>query len=169
LLTRADGAGTYTYTDYDANDRAHMVEGPWGGTVNYTYDALGRVHSTQVGSGEATTNNYDLLGRPSTVSVGTRVFTDSYTGADTVPDSLTRANGSVTSYGYNKLYMLNDIKNKKSDGTVLNEYAFTYDRLCRKDTEAVADGNAAISFTGSAVSYTNNDVNQTPAALSTTF
>ena len=162
LLTRADGAGTYTYIDYDINDRAHTVEGPWGGTVTYTYDALGRVHATQVGSGEATTYNYDLLGRLTSVSVGTRAFTDSYTGADTVPARLDRPGGNHTDYTYDNLSRLKDITSKTPGGAVISANAFTYNKAHMRTVETVTNG-AAMSLPVGSIAYgTANSVNQLP-------
>lgn len=58
LLTKADGAGTWSYA-WDYENRLVEVGTPQGATVTYKYDALGRRVERRPGGGVATAFTYD--------------------------------------------------------------------------------------------------------------
>jgi len=131
---------------------------PWSNNIKFSYDGLGRLHTVQVNDGEIAAYAYDVLGRLSTVTVGARVFTYTYTGANTVPDHLTRPNGSVTYYTYDNLYRLMSIANQTSMGATINGNAYIYNKASMRTQETVTNGNPG--FTTNAATYSYNNVNQ---------
>ena len=154
-LYNTDATGTTSYTYYDGTAQVNTVDGPLtDDTLTYYYDGLGRVSKVEQQGADTMEYVYDTFGRLSTAKVGDRTRTYAYTGANKVPDSLTRPNGSITTYKYNNLYMLTEITN----GTI-DSYKFKYDALMRKGTET-ATGATPATFTAGSATYTHNSVNQ---------
>jgi YD repeat-containing protein len=58
--------------------------------------------------------------------MGAQSYTYGDTGVNPLVQSLTRPNGSVTSYQYDLLNRLTEISNTTSTNEVLNQHVFTY-------------------------------------------
>jgi YD repeat-containing protein len=77
------------------------------------------------------------LNRLTTVQAGTANHVYSYTGVNPLVQSLTRPNGSVTTYQYNGLNQLIEITNKTSTDEILKQHVFTYNSLDLRGSETI--------------------------------
>jgi RHS repeat-associated protein len=132
LATRTDNSGTHTYA-YDANDQLTGVTHPSASGLpdeSYTYDAAGNRTSWLGHSGV----RYDAANRLLTDGQHTYTYDDE--GRQTsVTD---KATGAITTYHWNALDQLIEVKNPTSDVT------YGYDALGNR---VVADTNGAKSYT----------------------
>ena len=135
LLTMTDGNGTTTYSYYPITNspgagRLQSVDGPWtNDVVTYTYDELGRV-STRAIDTQAVKLTYDALSRVSVVTNTLGSFTNLYYGATHRLGTNTMPNGQVAVLSYfptNQDLRLQTLHHKKSGGTTLSKFDYTYD------------------------------------------
>jgi len=132
-----DGVGTYLYA-YDANSRLLSIDGPWANdTITYQYDSEGRRTGVSVQGGLSTAITIDPLDRVTNVSNAGGSYTYSYSGASPLVNSLTRPNGSVTSYLYDTLSRLTGVTNKTSATAVISSYAYSYNAQGQRDSETI--------------------------------
>lgn len=140
-----DGTGTYQYA-YDANSRLLSIDGPWlNDTITYQYDNAGRRTGVSVQGGLATTVSIDPLDRVTAVSNTSGSYTYSYGGNTSLVNTLTRPNGSVTTYLFDTLTRLAGVTNKNSTASVLSSYAYSYNALGQRDSETIGVA-APLSF-----------------------
>jgi len=169
VISRTDGIGTWGY-GYDAESRLTSVDGPWANdTVTNTWYDNGQMESVQPGGGEKIWLHYDPVGRLEHIKPdNARTFTYTYpTGSPTpLPESLTRPNGSVTTYQFDNLKRLEAITNKKSDLQLINSDSFTYNSRDMRDSETVTNGTPITNFTANLTTYSYNNVNQLLSTLS---
>ena len=110
------------------------VDGPLANdTITYGYDELGRLGSRQIGGSARTeTQAFDALGRLTTLTNPLGNFSYIYDGVTRRPLSVTYPNGQQTSYGYLGNagdHRLQEIWNKKPDGSTLSKFDYTYDAV----------------------------------------
>ena len=98
-----------------------------------------------------TSNTYDALNRLKTVtdSQGTTTYDYDAIGRQT---KVTFSNGLTTEYSYDSRNRITNITHKKSDGTVLQSFAYTLD--------AVGNRTQIVEHSGRTVDYEYNSVNQ---------
>ena len=111
VTSRIDGIGTWGY-GYDAESNLTSVDGPWDNdTLSYVYDDIGRRTSVTPQGGETITYGYDNLSRLTHINPGSRTFSYTYTAnsPSPLPVSLTRPNGSFTTYQFDNLNRLLEI------------------------------------------------------------
>jgi len=135
-----------------------------GLTVSYNYDELNRVTSeTQLG--QTITYTYDDVGNRSTMNVpGVGNFHYYYDDlnrlaymvnhldqmteyeyfANDLRKKMTYHNGSYTEYAYDEVNRLDVITHKKSDGTVIESYDYSYDSM---------NNRVSVTYGGNTVSY----------------
>jgi len=158
-----DGIGTYKFT-YNANSWLETVDGPWeADTLTYTYDALGRRIGLEPQGREAIAYGYDNLNRLVEVKMGNAPFSYTYPDASASPllQSLTRPNGSYTTYGYEgPLKLLREVSNKNSAGQIINQFAYTYNEEDIRSSVTIINGSPMTSFQDQLVTYDYNKVNQ---------
>lgn len=104
------GTSTYVYDIIPNNQgqygyTSECTIDPLGNTVIKTYDKEGRLKTVQV-DGKTTTYNYDINGNRQSV-----VYSD----------------GSSETYTYYEDNTLKTLTNKKADGTIIDNYSYTYD------------------------------------------
>jgi len=169
LREMQDGMGTYKFT-YNANSWLETVNGPWeADALTYTYDALGRRIGLEPQGREAIAYGYDTLNRVVEVRVGNAPFTYTYPDASASPliQSLTRPNGSHTTYGYeDPLKLLREVSNKNSAAGIINQFAYTYNEQDLRSGETITNGSPIASFQDELVTYDYNKVNQLLSATS---
>jgi YD repeat-containing protein len=85
-----------------------------------------------------------------------------YTGVNPLVQSLTRPNGSTTTYQYNGLNQLTEILNKTSTDDILNQHVFTYNTLDLRGSETISGSAlpAMPSLPEETRDYAYNAVNQ---------
>jgi RHS repeat-associated protein len=139
VATMTDGTGTTTYGYHPVTvppalgaGRLQSVDGPLtDDTITYQYDPLGRVASRQIGSAANTqTQAFDELGRLTTLTNPLGAFAYTYEGLSGRPASLTYPNGMQVTwsyYGNEGDHRLQQIHNKRPDGTTLSKFDYTYD------------------------------------------
>jgi RHS repeat-associated protein len=161
-MSRADAIGTYLFS-YDANSRTLSVDGPWDNdTLTYTYDSLGRVSTIQQQGEETIHYTYDALFRLQEITKGGRSFVYNYSpgSASSLPESLTRPNGSRTDYLLDALKRLAKITNVKASSELINSNEFTYNSRDLRGSETVTNGDLIASFTENLTTYDYNNLNQ---------
>jgi RHS repeat-associated protein len=137
VSTMVDGTGTTTYgyhpiggTPPPGAGSLSSVDGPVSNdAITYTYDELGRVRSRAI-NGVALTYEYDALGRIGTENNVLGSFSYQYDGVTNRLDTVTYPNGQTTSYAYYSNsgdHRLQEIHHKKSGGTTLSKFNYTYD------------------------------------------
>lgn len=168
VTSRTDGIGTWGY-GYDAESRLLTVDGPWeNDTVTHSWYDNDQQESVQAAGSEKKWLYYDPVGRLEHIKPdNARTFTYVYpTGSPTsLPESLTRPNGSFTTYHYDPLKRLDEIANKKSDLQLINSDAFTYNSRDMRDSETVTNGTPITNFTANQTIYSYNTVNQLLSTL----
>ena len=147
LIKMTDALGDWTY-GYNANSDLTSVDGPWANdTITYTYDTLGRRTGMTPQGGAALTYVYDALNRLTRVQFGAAAtapaYVYGYSGASPLVQSLTRPNGSITTYAYNALHQVIDLKNATSTGAVLTRHQLAYNSRDVRDTEQIT-GSAVV-------------------------
>ena len=105
---------------YDANGNLLWVEDTSNNKINYYYDALNRVTDITNGSTFATIE---------------------YATCCSLRTKLTLGNGCYTEYDYDDARRLTKITNKKSDGTVISSWSYTYDDVGNVTSQTDKDSN----------------------------
>jgi YD repeat-containing protein len=176
LVTMTDGIGTYSYTYYD-NNKLQTIDGPWDDDmITYVYNELGHQTSLSVQldatNSRTITYKYDYdteypadadLGRLKSIQTDSGNFEYAYTGVNSLVQSLTRPNGSVTDYSYDtQLKWLDAITNNDSASALINSFSFTHNDKDLIDTETASYGYTVNPPNLQAVVniYQNNLVNQ---------
>jgi len=111
------GRGPLTYV-YDDAGRVTRLEDYDGGRNTYTYDAVDRLTSLLNPLSERTTWVYDAVGRIVT---------------------LTYATGAYTTQTYNAVGWTTQVAHRKSDGSVLETFDYTYDQVGNRLTRGTTD------------------------------
>ncbi len=106
-----------------------------------------------------TSNTYDALNRLKTVTdaQGTVTYDYDAIGRQT---KVTFSSGITTSYEYDSRNRITNITHKKSDGTVLQSFAYTYDTAGNRTQECTVGWAFLPTNTPRCVDYTYNEVNQ---------
>lgn len=137
LATVTDGYGTTTFaynpvgtTPQLGAGRLASIQGPWqNDTIAYQYDELGRVVGRSL-NGSTEQRGFDTLGRLASVSNPLGAFTYTYEGDTSRLSSVTAPNGMTSSFTYNAApgdRRLAGITYKRTDGTPISAFAYTYD------------------------------------------
>jgi RHS repeat-associated protein len=137
MATMSDGTGTTTYTYHSIGatpplgaSRLSSVDGPLSNdSISYNYDELGRMASRVI-NGVALTYDYDAIGRISAVVNALGTFTYEYEGVTSRLRRVNYPNGQTSTYAYypnSGDHRLQEIHHKKSDGTTLSKFNYTYD------------------------------------------
>jgi RHS repeat-associated protein len=127
-LTEVREPGDVVKITYDNADRVVRVATENVAGVNeiaYTYDALDRVTSRSVNGSDPTTYTFDLASRPLTMTH--RGQTTTYAWSEGRLASRTLPDGIVQSYTYDAPGRVTQIQYTKSDSTVIETVAYTYD------------------------------------------
>jgi RHS repeat-associated protein len=165
LETMTVGTERYQY-GYDELNRLKTTDGPWDDdTITYRYDELGNIKSLSPQIGQTITYNYDYdynpdIGRLKDIQAGANTYTYNYTGVNPQVQSLTRPNGSVTTYYYDPLKRLKTIDNQDSSAQTINKHTFTYNEFDIISTEEITTGTALDAFTAEQATYDYNNLNQ---------
>ncbi len=132
-----DSTGT-TFYDYDDLDRVtaitYSTDAVKGNSddlvMGYQYDTANRITDITYPGGEHIQYTWDNAGRILTCNDLTTSQNSTYVYYPTTGllNTLTRADGVVTTYGYDGMGRLNDIKHKKGS-TLLAEYSYTLNSL----------------------------------------
>ena len=131
-----DSTGT-TFYSYDDLDRvisvtystSGKVTDPANLVVGYAYDNASRLTDLTYPGGEHVQYTWDGANRLLTANDLTTNENTSYTYNPTNGElqKVTRANGVITTYGYDADGRVNDIKNVNASSQTLSEYAYTLD------------------------------------------
>ena len=143
------GGATVGNFTYDNNDNVVSANNS-NGSITYTYDGLNRITSTTDFYGNVVSYSYDQSGNITTITYpGNKTVQYTYYDdnlLNTVKDwnnnttsytyrndgsiqHINYANGTKKTYTYDAAGRVIGISNKKSDGTVINEYNFTLDNV----------------------------------------
>jgi RHS repeat-associated protein len=124
-LTMIDESGAGQYA-YDRNNRLVRVEKDGAQQLAYTYDAIGNVESVTDRLGYITRYGYDKSSRMETVEADGKTTTYRY-DANGNREVVTYPGGVAETYAYDKAYRLLSVVNQQQDGSVISQYAYTYD------------------------------------------
>ena len=149
LLTMEDASGT-TVRTYDALNRAISKSVPHMGKSTYVYDLAGSEAGT---CGERTTDPkgnitekiYDKAGRLWKVKTGTETTVYAYYPNGT-KKSVTYPDGTIQSYSYDSKNQIISLTNKRSNGSTLSYYTYTYDGAGNQLTKTEAKGTTEYSY-----------------------
>ena len=130
-LTMTDSTGTTTRT-YDSLNRVLTKAVPNIGTTTFTYDVITGVparctaETSKDPKNNVTTKVYDKVGRLLTVTADSKTTTYSYNDNGS-RKSVVYPDGSREDYTYWNDGLSKTLTNKKADGTVIDNYSYTYD------------------------------------------
>ena len=127
MVRMKDGDSDYQFSfDPDGLIRS-VVDGVTGLAVSYQYNAAGR--RTQMTAGDEKVGyEYDAQGRLSAIRSSLGDITFAYDGVGR-RSAMTYPNGVQTSYAYDKLNRLTEIRAVAKDGAEVTRYRYTYDIL----------------------------------------
>ncbi len=183
LIGVNDTVAGETLYGYDSLNRL-ISETTDRGVVSYSYDALGRLIQRTVNGSDPTAYVYDKANRIKTITYRNQTVAYHYDIAGRLT-SRTLANGITQEYAYNNANELLSLTYKKSNGTVIESLAYTYDengnRLTRNRTQlgsvpetpftATYDANnRMLTYNGQPLTYDDNGnliTRQTPQGLVT--
>jgi len=123
-----DGVGTIAF-DYDELDRVVRETTDVDGLVNtveYQYDGLDRRIRRKVNGIDPTTYTYDLASRLTTIGYRGKTVGYEWDAASRLTAKVL-PNGIRQEYAYDKASRLVEIRFRKSDGTLIDSIAYTYD------------------------------------------
>ena len=149
-LTITDQTGKTTRT-YDQLNRVVTKEVPNMGESVYTYDITAGIpegnwaESTTDPKGNETVKTYDRAGRLKTVTAEGKTTTYNYydNGAR---ESVEYSDGSREAYTYYKDNLLRTLINTKADGTVIDNYSYTYDAAHNETSKVDAKGTTVYTY-----------------------
>jgi len=139
LTSATDENGTISFA-YDSQDRVTSVTYPGGEVVGYAYDAAGNRTQLTYPNGKVLDYTYDALNRLSQIKEASSVV------AQYTYDSLSRVirrdlrNGTFSTYNYDASSRLLDLINKKSTGTIISRFTYTYDNIGNRLTMTALNG-----------------------------
>jgi RHS repeat-associated protein len=154
LVSMTDGTGTtlYAYKPLGVLGATQLasIDGPLtNDTMTYAYDELGRMTSRLI-NGVGSTYAFDMLGRQSSEVNALGTFTYAYDGTTERIASLTYPNGQLATYSYYGALgddRLQTLHHKRSDGSTLSRFDYTYDAVGNIATlRQQADNDPAVSW-----------------------
>ena len=161
-----DGIGVTQY-DYDKNSRLLSIDGPWANDiVTYQYDPLGRRTGLSPQGGQRVSYSYDDRNRLISIQTGVNAFAYAYSGTNPFVQSLTRPNGSVTTFQFDNLNRLTEISNKNSASQIINQYVYGYNQQDMRSSETISNGIPTTFLQNELITYNYNKVNQLQDATS---
>ena len=140
--TMVDGRGTTTYS-YDDRDRPVEMVYPGGNKLAYGWDANGNrtsVSAHVAGQVLTTSSTYDVLNRLDTVTDPRGKVYDHGYDANGNRTSLAYPNDLQTSYSYDALNRLQELRTRTAVGSVLASYAYTLGPAGNRTKIEEADG-----------------------------
>ncbi len=149
-LTITDQTGK-TIRTFDQLNRVITKEVPNIGKSVYTYDITAGIpegnwaESTTDSKGNETVKTYDRAGRLKTVTADGKTTTYNYydNGAR---QSVVYSDGSREDYTYYKDNLLHTLTNTRADGTVIDNYSYTYDAAHNETSKVDAKGSTAYTY-----------------------
>ncbi|NEW08355.1 hypothetical protein GK047_20360 [Paenibacillus sp. SYP-B3998] len=141
-----DGTGTTKYAFNSSTGALHTQTYPDGKTIKYDYDAAGNRFVMNDPFGVNTYYHYDSRNRLDIVAPSADFLKDTETTKTTDYDAkytytnnsllkqITQRNGVTSEFGYDGL-RIGSLIEKKSDGTTLNTFAYTYDNNGNQKTK----------------------------------
>ncbi|MFZ5968225.1 MAG: S8 family serine peptidase [Bacillota bacterium] len=169
ILTMTDAKGTVVMT-YDEENRLLTKEMPSHGIIQYTYDITAGVEPGEIKTtvtdpnGNVTSKTFDKAGRLKAVENNGETTQYSYNDNGSRKETIYPA-GAKETYEYSKRGEITKLTNKKADGTIIDEYTYTYDDNGNQLTKTEKWGTTV---------YTYDSVNrlkevQEPNGIKTTF
>jgi RHS repeat-associated protein len=155
LLAVNDSTGGAFGFAYDAAGRLISQQEPTG-VVQYTPDALGRMSVRQVAGQAAVQYEYDAAGNMISAASPAAGVTYTYY-ATNLPETLTRTNGVVTSYTFDKLGEALSIVHAKG-ATALSTLSYTYDSIGNRTAISNNLSQALITLAGKATVDNGNQL-----------
>ena len=139
-----DESGSYTYA-YDKNDRITEIRKGGALQLTYTYDATGSIETVTDSKGFTTEYSYDKSGRMETVTFDGKTTTYAYE-TNGNRRLITYDGGVKEEYSYDRNNRLLTLSNKKSNGTVLSQYSYTYDITGKETSKTDSYGTTNYTY-----------------------
>lgn len=167
MVSMVDATGTSTFT-YDTLGRVLTATAPGGtNTETYTYDKLGNRATMKINGTDTQTYTYDGLNRLDSLSSIAGNFDWIYSG--TKPGLLAELdlpNGTKTTYGYETTFnRLTSITSRKSDNSLISQYAYGYDTVAKREGRQYADKTMGAGTT-QRTNYVYDSVDQIGSEIS---
>ncbi len=126
-LTRVSDDHGITSYSYDALNRLTKAQFP-NGNIAYQYDPAGRLTKIVYPDLEEVQYNYDSRGRLVQVIDQAGLTQYEYDDETNLVTRVRLANGVITEYFYDNVPQVTDVIHKKSDGTLIVKYRYSYDK-----------------------------------------
>ncbi len=159
LVSFTDGSGTTSYA-YDALGRITEKRAPGFVTVTFGYDMTagceaGFHYETETGEAGTVKRWYDTAGRLVRVQSGDSVAEIAYY-MDGARKSVTYGDGAKESYTFDGCHRVTSVKNTLADGSVQDEFLYTYDAAGNLKTKTEQSGGTERGTTA----YTYDSLNR---------
>jgi RHS repeat-associated protein len=126
LTGLSDDHGITSYS-YDASNHLIKAQLP-NGNIAYQYDPAGRLTKIIYPDLEEVQYNYDTRGRLVQVIDQAGLTQYEYDDETNLVTKVRLANGVITEYFYDNVPQVTDVIHKKSDGTLIVKYRYSYDK-----------------------------------------
>lgn len=149
-LTITDSTGTTSRT-YDQLNRVKTKTVPNTGTITFLYDDITGLAPGQIGEistdpkGNVTKKVFDKAGRLVKVIAGSQETTYTYYDNGSRRQTI-YPNGALAEYTYYDDNLLHTLVNKRSDGTVISSYAYTYDEAHNQIAKVDSRGTTTYDY-----------------------
>lgn len=127
VRTKMEDHHGLTLFEPDALGQINKVTFPNGDSVSYYYDADGNLTKIIYPDSTQIEYDYDLSNRLKTVKDLSGVTTFEYDDLSNTIKKKIFPNGITTEYQYYKTRKISNVSHKKADGSLIEEYCYTYD------------------------------------------
>ncbi len=135
-----DATGATAYS-YDLLNRPVSVIYSGNKTIAYDYDELGNRKTMTDNDGDVTTYSYDPANRMEWLKNQANEVSSWLYDAVGRPTTMIYGNGAYAETDYDDSGRLTAVRNRKSDGTVLSIFTYTYDKAGNRTQVEEADGS----------------------------
>ena len=120
-----DATGTSVYS-YDKNNRLQDIKKAGVNQISYTYDTIGNIQTVTDKMGYSTNYTYDKSSRMKSVSFNGNTVNYAY-DENGNRKSITYQGGVSETYTFDKNNRLINLLNKKTNGSIISKFTYTYD------------------------------------------
>jgi RHS repeat-associated protein len=156
VLTVTDSAGTIT-REYDQLNRVTKYTDTSGDTIQYAYDPVGNLTCLTYPGNKEVQYGYNAANQLISVTDWAHRVTQYAYDANGRLLETQRPDGSVQTNIYDEAGRLTELKDVAANGSVINQYDYTYDQAGNITSETSANEQPPLSVSNSTITYDLNN------------